>query len=497
MYSYSKFTFDRTTSDFFYDEPLSKDYRVFLNGTEIPVYTCRISRYPFNRVWPDHQRSIDQTVPASFVNIVSDEEITLEVEIGREHKRTVLKPYSKGIALTREENRVSFTLKENGQYVLELDDHHHCLYIFNSRPIARPEPSEVTHYFGPGIHMVGKIVLHDNESIYVDKDALVFGCIFAKNAKNIHIFGNGMFDDSGEERFAGHCYSDFTTGNVKFYDCENIKVEGVLFKNSAMWCFNLFHCFHAVLDDIKIFGQWRYNTDGIDIVNSQDITVRNSFVQVFDDVITIKGIDLYAATSVKDILAENCVLWCDWGRTCEIGLETTCQTYQNITFRNCDVLRGGNTVLDIQNGDCAEVSNILYEDIRVEFNVCDTPEQLQETDDSVYTGENEIAVPNLICIVNFRYREMPDLETIGVNPDGVQLGNVHDVTYRNIEVYYEDGIPMADGKYNIPIAIKSVRKDSVFSNINIENIKVNGVELKLDEMTTDRAVLANVCYIEE
>ena len=29
---------------------------------------------------------------------------------------------------------------------------------------------------------LGKIILKDNESVYIDKDALVFGCIFAENA---------------------------------------------------------------------------------------------------------------------------------------------------------------------------------------------------------------------------------------------------------------------------------------------------------------------------
>lgn len=36
-------------------------------------------------------------------------------------------------------------------------------------------------------------------------------------------------------------------------------------------------------------------------------------------------------------------MWCDWGRTMEIGLETECPAYQNIVFRDCHVIRGGNT----------------------------------------------------------------------------------------------------------------------------------------------------------
>ena len=133
-----------------------------------------------------------------------------------------------------------------------------------------------------------------------------------------------------------------------------------------------------MLDGINVFGQWRYNTDGIDIVNSKRITVKNAFVHSFDDTITIKGIDRYAFENCTDITAENCVLWCDWGRTLEIGFETECREYRDITFRNCDVLRGAYAVCDIQNGDRAEVYNVTFEDIRIELEEFYTPEVLQK-----------------------------------------------------------------------------------------------------------------------
>ncbi len=47
MFSYSKFTHLYEKSVFKYVEPISEDYRVFVNGIEIPVYTCRESKYPF------------------------------------------------------------------------------------------------------------------------------------------------------------------------------------------------------------------------------------------------------------------------------------------------------------------------------------------------------------------------------------------------------------------------------------------------------------------
>lgn len=493
MISWSRFTHEYTKSFYKYVEPLSADYSVWVGDMEVPVYTCRISAYPLNRVWPGFQRPIDQTELASFVNLVSDEPVTLTIEAKRPYDRVLVKPYSRGIVPGEKDGKITFTVPVDSQLVLETDSYHHCLYIFNSRPIPCPDPTAVTHYFGPGIHMPGKITLHTGDSVYVDKDALVFGCLFAEEADDIHIFGNGVLDDGNEARFHNYCYEPYTNGNLKFYDCRNLRIEGILCKDSAIWCLNLFHCFNVQVDGIKIFGQWRYNTDGIDIVNCQHITIRNSFIHSFDDTITIKGIDRYAMTNNEHILAEHCVLWCDWGKTCEVGIETACQRYRDITFRDCDLLRAGNTAMDIMDGDCAEISDITFENIRVEYEQAYTVSQYQSTDDTVYTQQNTIEIAALVGFANPVWRSPDTVATWGIpdslltelDMDGIRAGVIHDVVCRDIAVYFDEAIPLReDGKYPLPIRIWSCREGIRHANILVENVSVNGVRL-----TEDTAVL--------
>lgn len=499
MFSCSEFKHDYCKSYFKYEEPVSTDFRVLINGREVPVYTCRISKYPFNRVWPGFQRPVDQTEIVSFVNIVSDEELRLEVLTDLPLDRVLIKPYSKGICHQEGEGRISFTLKENGQYVLECGSYHHCLYIFNSKPIPAPQPDEVTHFFGPGIHFPGKIRLHDNESVYVDKDALVYGCIYAEDAKNIHIFGNGVLDDSHEERTGNYCYEDYTNGNVKFYDCENLRIQGVLLKNSAIWCVNLFHCFDVDIDDIKVFGQWRYNTDGIDIVNSQNIYIRNSFIHSFDDTITIKGIDRYIETNNENIHTENCVLWCDWGKCCEVGVETSCRAYRNISFRNCDILRGGSAALDINNGECADITDVVYENIRIEMNDFDTREQYQNTDEMVYSLERSAAHPDILRIDNGYWRT-EECRTLWNLPEfprdydltGVRIRNISNVLVKDIQIFYDRGLPTTDGKPNVVLRVKSQLEETPVTDIQIENIIINGIRAKKEDLIWDLKNVKNL-----
>ncbi len=493
MITYSKFEQKQLVVPF--NVPVSKDYKVYVNGQEIPVYTCRISAYPFNTWWPGHQRCFDQTEIVSYINLISDEEVKIEVEplTKTAYQRIMVKPYSKGVKPEKVGGRVEFTLKENGGYVFELDDYHGLLYIFNNKPVVCDAPEKVTYYFGAGVHNAGKIILKSNESVYLDKDALVYGCIFAKNAENIHVYGNGIFDDSGEERFCEEgCYETYTNGNIKFFDCQNVKIEGVGFMNSGIWCVNVFHCFDVEVDGINVFGQWRYNTDGIDIVNSQRVTVKNSFVHSFDDSITVKGIDKYAPTSNIDILIENCVLWCDWGRTCEIGLETMCSEYKNITFRNCDLLRAGSVACDIQNGDCAEVYNVVFENIRVELEGFYTASVYQASDAQKYDAKDSHEVAAIVSVANQRFREMDiytHLEFVEMQdfkkPARNKFASVCDVKFKDIFVYADEEVmKYTDGKC-ATIKIMNCLEGTEYKNITVENVVVNGQRLGEAQMSIE------------
>ena len=102
-------------SDFGEGKARSAAYRVWLNGTEVPVYTCRISAYPFNTWWPGHQRPLAQSEVVSFVNLVSDEPVSLEVEpLAGKYEKIMLKPYSKGVKVAKRGEKIAFSLAENG-----------------------------------------------------------------------------------------------------------------------------------------------------------------------------------------------------------------------------------------------------------------------------------------------------------------------------------------------------------------------------------------------
>ena len=118
MFSYSEFRHSYTKSVFKFVEPLSADYKVYVNGNEIPVYTCRISKYPFNRIWPGFQRPFEQSEGASFVNIVSDEELNIEVAVNYEYKKEFVSPIQRVWSAKTKTEEFPLKLRKTGSMCL-------------------------------------------------------------------------------------------------------------------------------------------------------------------------------------------------------------------------------------------------------------------------------------------------------------------------------------------------------------------------------------------
>ena len=157
------------------EEPLYSGYSAAADGQSVPVLPVRCSAIPFNRRWPGHQRSMDQSELCGMARFWFEGSAAVSVTADRDFKEAVLRPLSKNVALSRKGRTLTFTLTQPGGYSLELDGCHHNLHIFADR---KPEYSvdangSDTLYFGPGYHEVGIVELHSHQTVYLDEGAVV------------------------------------------------------------------------------------------------------------------------------------------------------------------------------------------------------------------------------------------------------------------------------------------------------------------------------------
>ena len=464
-------------------EEISKDYIIKCNGIAMEPYHVRVSAMPYNTVWPGRQRPLDQTELASVVNFEADEKVELEVEVAWDFEEAVVRPLSKNITVEKCGRICKFTLETCGQYTLEIDGFHKALHIFVDPVMNFEAKTENVIRYEAGIHY-GDIEIDSNTTVILDRGAILYGNITAYGKENVSIIGYGMIDGSCEKRYDDTLLiplrlnafdgplptdkADFDAfmakekvlkGNVRFLRCKNCTLKGVTLRDSSTFSVVPADCDNVLIDGVKIIGMWRYNSDGIDVFNSSNVWIKNSFLRDFDDCVVIKGIKGWDTRNLENILVENCVVWCDWGRNLEVGAETNAPEFKNIVFRNCDCIHGSYCMLDIQHHDRADVHHVTFEDIRCEY----TKYQLSD----VYQSDMNAPYPNPQPAKHPLLIELPIHGFGGFGYGDMRIGTMHDIIFKNITVYADD-----------PEVIKSrfAGWDEVhcIKRVLVSNVTVNG-----------------------
>jgi hypothetical protein len=433
------------------EEDASADYSLKVNDREVFVYQARVSAYPINQVWPGYQRPKDQTELASFSYFDCDGPVSVELISNRPVKQVTIRPLSYGIIPEIDGNTIRFKLPGPKKIAVEVNDRHHAFHLFASHIEAdKPDPNDPgVYYFGPGVHEPGTITLKSDETVYIDAGAVVYGNIEATGEKRIRIAGHGILDASKIGRFDARQM-------VALDRCEDVSVEGIIFRDPHIWTVIARNCRNIRISDLKLIGLWRYNADGIDLVNSQDVLVEDCFVRAFDDNIVLKGMQRgdqeMEGSSLKNIEVRNCVLWNDWGRALEIGAETVADSIYNIRFLNCDIIHFVHMAMDIQNGDRALVTDVLFEDIRIEEPIKDRAQIAED----VYPQE-EIG-------------KLVDLNIRGNmwSKDSIR-GKIENITFRNITY---TGTPFPN------TTMEGLSEEHSISKIYFENITINGKKVE-------------------
>jgi hypothetical protein len=404
-------------------EEASDDFLVKINGSPIFVHKARVSAFPMCQEWKGYQRPLEQTELASFAYWDMSQPVIVEISSRRPLKSVTIRPSSYGIKHEADGDRISFELDRPRQIVVEVNGSSCALHLF-ANPVeefAVNKQDPLVKYFGPGIHHAGIIELKDNETLYIESGAVVHGLVQAWAATNIRILGRGILDSSGFERTLTleQSAEDYLVGALFLYQCNQVEINGIILRDPRCFAVVPINCRHVHIHNIKLIGLWRYNTDGIDIVNCQHVKIEKSFIRTFDDSIVIKGLKYNPLAgkfpdsdeqNIYDIYIKDCVIWNDWGSALEIGAETRVNEISNITYKDCDIIHATDVACRIHNSDRALVKDVRYENIHVEFDQPMLKPVIQQTKDEKYDMEKDDYCPRLFAFVIGKRRYSLDEE---------------------------------------------------------------------------------------
>ncbi len=330
----------------------AKDFEVEVEDDEVFVYDSEVAAF-------------------CMFNLNGEKEIKIKTK--NNVKWVDIRPKSLGIKPSFKDYEISFTLVEPCNISVELNyESNRPLYIF-ANPPEKDKPSinkKDPYYFQAGeLYNIGIIELKTGDEVYIEQGAIVRGGFKAENADNIKFGGRGIID--------GTPRGTDSTGHkmIHLIDCKNVDIKDIVILNSHRWTVEPQNCDNVTIDNMKQVN-WDFGSDGIDIVSSQNVTIKNCFLRNNDDCIAIKtwgGESKYPeehveGRNVENIEVSNCVFWnMSWGNAIEIGFELRAQKVSDITFRDCDIIhvdRGA--AMSIHNGDYATVENVTFENIRIE-----------------------------------------------------------------------------------------------------------------------------------
>lgn len=283
-------------------------------------------------------------------------------------------------------------------------------------------------YFKAGRHFVDKMeITQDNTLVFLEEDAIVDGQILFKNSHNIAVDGFGILT---YEKY------NYRTRMILCEKCSDVEIRNLTIHGSTNWNVCLSGCDRVHIENVKILG-YHGNSDGIDVCGSRDVLVEDCFTRVWDDSLVVKGFD---TGDIYRITFRNCVLWNDFARPMEIGVEIRAEKMYNILFEDIELIHSMTAypIMGIHHGDRAEISDVVFQNINIEHN---PGAQLFD-----------------LHIRNSAW-----------NKDE-KMGRIHDVTFKNINVLADKNTE----RLPYHSRILGYAEEHDISDVSFENIRICG-----------------------
>lgn len=330
-----------------------------------------------------------------------------------------------------------------------------------------------------GAYRSGTINLKSNVTLCVAADSSIVAShnfddfsgalIKAENAENIKITGPGKICGEGEyfvtapkksPLFEPLEVSDIRTmrseyrARIRFgidgrpdamvwlRGCEDVIVDNIVLENSMNWTLKLDQC-----DDVDVMNmvinnnRHVANTDGIDIVGSNDVKVDHCFISTGDDGVVIKNGKDENARAMSDIRISDCeVITCT--NAFKIGTETY-SDISDVTIEDCkaslpDIYPGSVSGISIESADGSVVSDITVRNLETDQVTCPVfirlcNRNMFDDDAKDMAGKVEnIVIEN----VTSKNAELPMIIS-GVEHHG-ETNYIKNVTMKNINVTYRE-----------------------------------------------------------
>ncbi len=247
----------------------------------------------------------------------------------------------------------------------------------------------------PGTYLCATIVLKDNVTLSVQKDALLLGTtdinayknldpfteglgievgsafIVAIDAKNIGLEGEGVIDGQGSALKAKHIETDTRPEGqrwglrpflLRIVRCDGVKIKDITLKYAAAWTSHYFQSRNIEINNVKIQSVGVAHNDGINIDGCQEVTISNCDIVSGDDALCFKSTS--SKMPCKNIVVNNMRL-----KSNQAGIKMGTESmsgFEQIKITNCHIYDTRNGGIKLFTVDGAKLCDVIIENITME-----------------------------------------------------------------------------------------------------------------------------------
>jgi len=378
--------------------------------------------------------------------------------------------------------------------------------------------------FPAGTFLSGTIVLKDQVTLHLNKDARLLGStdindyqnidpfteglgidvgwalLVAVDAHHIGLEGEGAIDGQGAKLKEQQIVTDTRPESqrwgrrpflLRIVRCEDVSIQGITLNYAAAWTSHYFQSKHIHIEKVKIVSHGVAHNDGIDIDGCQDVHIKDCDIESGDDALCFKTTSSQMAC--RDIVVSGMRLKSSQGAI-KMGTESMAP-FENITISDCYIYDTNNGGIKLLTVDGAHLRNVQISNINM-VNV-KTPMLIRLGSRlSVFRKGKDTQQPtgtlDNVVIKNVKAQAAANAQLMP--PSGILITGVPDhyitnLTLENIDINLAGGGTPENARQQVPEAVDKYPEVKTFGPLvpaygiwarHVKGLKLINITLHLD-----------------
>ncbi|MFI6503212.1 glycosyl hydrolase family 28 protein [Nonomuraea typhae] len=190
---------------------------------------------------------------------------------------------------------------------------------------------------------------HFNNSLFV-----------GRNVSNVHFDGAGTIDGDGNLATSNSPPAGAGNKAIALIECANVSLTGITIRRGGHFMALLNGCHDVLIDNLKTVYAENGVRDGVNLINSWNVTLQNSRIEASDDAVALKSDFALGHTyTSRNVRVRNTTIYSHENNAMQFGSET-CGSFRDIRFDDITVLGAGKAGIGMVSMDGAIIEDVRY-----------------------------------------------------------------------------------------------------------------------------------------